>query len=79
MEVMKRNLLLFLMCLLCGTMSAQNDSVLLVYFSRAGENWNMKNGNEVGPVERGNTAVLYIQDATARFCSFSAPERKVTF
>ena len=37
---------------------AQNDSVLLVYFSRAGENWNMKNGNEVGPIERGNTAVL---------------------
>ena len=26
-----------------------------------------------------NMAVLYIQDATARFCSFSAPERKVTF
>ena len=38
-------------------MMAQNDSVLLVYFSRAGENWNMKNGNEVGPIERGNTAV----------------------
>jgi uncharacterized pyridoxamine 5'-phosphate oxidase family protein len=26
-----------------------------------------------------NMAVLYIQDATARFYSFSAPERKVTF
>ncbi len=26
-----------------------------------------------------NMAVLYIQDATARFCSFSVPERKVTF
>ena len=26
-----------------------------------------------------NMAVLYIKDATARFCSFSAPERKVTF
>lgn len=26
-----------------------------------------------------NMAVLYIRDATARFCSFSAPERKVTF
>ncbi len=26
-----------------------------------------------------NMAVLCIQDATARFCSFSAPERKVTF
>ena len=26
-----------------------------------------------------NMAVLYIQDATARFCSFSTPERKVTF
>jgi len=26
-----------------------------------------------------NMAVLYIQDATVRFCSFSAPERKVTF
>lgn len=26
-----------------------------------------------------NMAVLYIQDATARFCSFSAPEHKVTF
>ena len=27
----------------------------------------------------GNMAVLYIKDATARFCSFAAPERKVTF
>ena len=26
-----------------------------------------------------NMAVLYIKDATARFCSSSAPERKVTF
>ena len=26
-----------------------------------------------------NMAVLYIQNATARFCSFSVPERKVTF
>ena len=26
-----------------------------------------------------NMAVLYITDATARFCSFSAPERKVNF
>lgn len=27
----------------------------------------------------GNMAVLYITDGTARFCSFSAPERKVSF
>ena len=27
----------------------------------------------------GNMAVLYIKDATARFCSFAAPEKKVTF
>jgi uncharacterized pyridoxamine 5'-phosphate oxidase family protein len=27
----------------------------------------------------GNMAVLYIKDATARFCSFVAPEKKVTF
>ena len=26
-----------------------------------------------------NMAVLYITNATARFCSFSAPERKVYF
>jgi uncharacterized pyridoxamine 5'-phosphate oxidase family protein len=26
-----------------------------------------------------NMAVLYITNATARFCSFSAPERKVNF
>jgi uncharacterized pyridoxamine 5'-phosphate oxidase family protein len=26
-----------------------------------------------------NMAVLYITNATARFCSFSAPERKVGF
>ena len=27
----------------------------------------------------GNMAVLYITNATARFCSFSAPERMVNF
>ena len=27
----------------------------------------------------GNMAVLYITNATARFCSFAAPERKVSF
>jgi len=27
----------------------------------------------------GNMAVLYITNATARFCSFAAPERKVQF
>ena len=26
-----------------------------------------------------NMAVLYITNATARFCSFAAPERKVNF
>ena len=26
-----------------------------------------------------NMAVLYVKDATARFCSFAAPEKKVTF
>lgn len=37
-----------------------NEGILIIYFSRAGENWN------VGYVERGNTAVMadYIQEFT---------------
>ena len=43
-----------------GTETPQHDKILIVYFSRAGENWN------VGYVDRGNTAVMgdYIKDLT---------------
>ena len=54
----KKVLLILLICGVVTNLMAQNDSILLVFFSRAGENWNMKNGNEVGPIERGNTAVF---------------------
>lgn len=40
--------------------AASNGDILIVYFSRAGENW------QVGTIERGNTAIMggYIQEYT---------------
>lgn len=43
-----------------GTTAPQDGKILIVYFSRAGENWN------VGYVDRGNTAIMgdYIKEFT---------------
>lgn len=55
-----------------GTVSPDvtNEDILIVYFSRAGENW------EVGYVDRGNTAVMadYIQEYTGAATFEIVPE-----
>jgi uncharacterized pyridoxamine 5'-phosphate oxidase family protein len=53
-----------------------NDDTLAVKEEFLNRNKGLKS---MYKADDGNMAVLYITNATARFCSFSAPERKVSF
>jgi len=53
-----------------------NDETLAVKEEFLNRNKGLKS---MYKADDGNMAVLYITNATARFCSFSAPERKVNF
>ena len=59
---------------LCGTLV--NDETLSVKEEFLNRNEGLKS---MYKADDDNMAVLYITNATARFCSFAAPERKVNF
>lgn len=53
-----------------------NDETLAVKEEFLNRNKGLKS---MYKADDGNMAVLYIENGTARFCSFSKPERKVSF
>ena len=52
---------------------AKNGKFEICALKKSGSEWMRLSGTLV------NDETLYITNATARFCSFSAPERKVNF